>query len=53
MNEVTRENKINNMRSSIGMASIVDKLNEKRLRWFKHFMRREKTDSKKIKETCY
>lgn len=28
-------------RGSIGVASIVDKMRENRLRWFKHVMRRE------------
>ena len=45
MSGVTREDKIRNeyIRGSIGVASIVDKMRENRLRWLGHVLRREET----------
>jgi len=50
MNAVTRENRIKGeyVRGSICAASIVDKMREKRLRWFEHVMRREETKALKV-----
>jgi hypothetical protein len=43
---------INNeyVRGSIGVASIVNKMRENRLRWFGYVMRREET---KCSKSCY
>ena len=50
MSAVTREHKIRNeyIRGSIGVASIVDKLRENRLRWLGHVLRREETEAVKL-----
>eukprot|EP00102_Acyrthosiphon_pisum_P026090 XP_016663300.1 PREDICTED: uncharacterized protein LOC107884852 [Acyrthosiphon pisum] len=47
MSGVTREDRIRNeyIRDSIGVASIVDKMRENRLRWLGHVLRREKTEA--------
>ncbi|KAL4104536.1 hypothetical protein QTP88_019831 [Uroleucon formosanum] len=47
MSGVTREDRIKNeyVRGSIGVASIVDKMRENRLRWLGHVMKREKTSA--------
>ncbi|KAL4092493.1 hypothetical protein QTP88_026994 [Uroleucon formosanum] len=47
MSGVTREDRIKNeyVRGSIGVASMVDKMRENRLRWFRHVMRREETSA--------
>ncbi|KAF0752588.1 Uncharacterized protein FWK35_00011041 [Aphis craccivora] len=44
---VTREDRIRNeyIRGSIGVAPIVDKLRENRLRWLGHVLRRKKTEA--------
>jgi hypothetical protein len=50
MSGVTRENRIRNeyLRGRIGVALIVDKMRENRLRWFGHMMRREETKAVKV-----
>ena len=50
MSGVTREDKIRNeyIRGSIGVASIVDKMRENRLRWFGHVLRREETEAVRL-----
>ncbi|KAL4135686.1 hypothetical protein QTP88_007282 [Uroleucon formosanum] len=50
MSGVTRENIINNeyVRVSIGVASIVDKVRENKLRWLGHVMRREETSAVRV-----
>ncbi|XP_015366174.1 PREDICTED: uncharacterized protein LOC107163320 [Diuraphis noxia] len=47
MSEVKREGRIRNeyIRGRIGVAPIVDKLRESRLRWLGHILRREKTEA--------
>ena len=50
MSGVTREDRIKNeyVRGSIGVASIVDKMRENRLRWLGHVMRREETSAVRV-----
>ena len=50
MSGVTREDKIRNeyIRGSIGVASIVDKMRENRLRWLGHVLRREETEAVRL-----
>jgi hypothetical protein len=50
MSGVTRQVRISNeyVRGSIGVALIVDKMRENRLRLFKHVMRRKKTKSVRL-----
>jgi len=45
MSGVTKEDRIKNkyVRGSIGVASILDKMRENRLRWFGHVMTRGET----------
>jgi nonsense-mediated mRNA decay protein 3 len=50
MSGVSREDRIKNeyVRGSIGVASILDKMRDNRLRWFGHVMRREETNAVKV-----
>jgi hypothetical protein len=49
MSVVTKEDRIRNKYvRSIGIASIVDKMRENRLRWFGHIMRRVKIKAIKV-----
>ena len=50
MSGVTREDRIRNeyIRGSLGVASIVGKLRENRLRWFGHVKRREETEAVRV-----
>jgi len=47
MSEVTREDRIRNeyARGGMGVASIVNKMRENRLRWFGHVMRRKNSEA--------
>ena len=55
MSGVTREDKIRNkyIRGSIGVASIVDKMRENRLRWLGHVLRREETEAVRLVKEMY
>jgi hypothetical protein len=50
MSGVARENRIRNkyVRGCIGVASVVDKMRENRLRWFGHVMRQEETNAIRV-----
>jgi hypothetical protein len=50
MSRVIRGNRIRNkyVRGSIGVASIVNKMRENRLRWFGHVMKRKETKAVRL-----
>jgi len=52
---VTREDRIRNdhVRNSVGVASVVDKMKENRLRWCGHKMRRDKTEVVRVVMKIY
>ena len=55
LSRVTNEDKIRNeyIRGSIGVASIVDKMRENRLRWLGHVLRREETEAVRLVKEMY
>jgi len=50
MSGVTREDRVRNQygRGAIGVASIIDKMRENRLRWFGHGMRQGETKAVRV-----
>jgi hypothetical protein len=50
MSELTRLDRIKNeyMRGSVGLALIVDKMRENRLKWFGHMVKREGTKAVRV-----
>jgi hypothetical protein len=48
MSRVTRGDRDEYVRGSIGVASMVDNMRENRLRWFGHVMRREETKAVRV-----